>query len=298
MAKLHLINVADTNDADIGTGCAANAGKVKSLFSEIRAITGLAGRDLDISRPELSAADIDRTIDGLEVEPDADVVVFYYSGHGHMLKDGLKNVSEFPGFDYPKAAPSGKPATLDGVAARVQNKRPKLALCIADCCDNVTYSPPIRREAGPPVLEHDDPDAEDRRKSKIRAMFINSTGALVMASASLHQEAMYYNDGGVFTKRLITIFNSPPEPDPAKGDLWHAAVARLKQTIPTTDNEQTAVCNDNIPCQIGSPADKPMALSMVSLPDAPDMVAMDAAAPAAPSLLSRLFHGWLSGAKG
>src|SRR5437870_3396915 len=78
---LHLISIADSNDATIGPGTAANSKAIQSYASIVSVVSKLKLNPLEISGGQYSCHAISKAVQTLQVKPD-DVIIFYYSGHG------------------------------------------------------------------------------------------------------------------------------------------------------------------------------------------------------------------------
>jgi hypothetical protein len=139
-------------------------------------------------------------------------------------------------------------------------------------------------------------------------MFLNSSGAVLLASAKKGEKAIYEPDGGKFTQALTKLLRDPPDPEAKFGDLWQTAIAKVTEKIPSLDPDrptkkifQTPQCAGTLQCEMAPGAAQPMADAMASRSAAQAVAASpepQAAAAAPPSLFARLFGGWGSGAKG
>lgn len=131
---IHLINVADTNNATLGKGFKRNASIIKNLFSEISEVEGYCFNHELITGENVTYSNVKSQIHDFECGSN-DVVIFYYSGHGG--NDKYCNI-------WPSMLIESKGhLTLnifEDVHKRLLAKKPKLLITIGDCCNFIMTS--------------------------------------------------------------------------------------------------------------------------------------------------------------
>lgn len=185
---LHLVNVADTEDINIGVGTERNAQMIKDY---VTSVASLLNFQLDyhlLVGSLFSCASLEDAVQGLQVNS-ADIVVFYYAGHGFRKK---KSGSKFP-LLYCDANPPYP--DLSNVAARIAQKGARLTIAVADSCNVVS------QESPPPIagLGGQNPAA-----AQVKKLFLGYKGVLIMSGAIEGQYSWYLPSGGYFTNQLMT----------------------------------------------------------------------------------------------
>jgi hypothetical protein len=165
-----------------------------------------------------NCATINTTLQNLAIAP-GDTVVIYYAGHGFNLKTWNSDVFS----TNPAQYVAGSPLSLQtpflwcgsydqdpnsvAVARWVSVKKPRLVIVIADSCNSFLYGPsPVplgfAAVAAPP------PPPIERR---LRGLFLNSSGTVLVAGATPGQFGFYTGDGGKFTNQLLDIIEQGPD---------------------------------------------------------------------------------------
>ena len=214
-ATLHFISIADSKDATIGEGAAANAKQLAAYAKQVATITTLKLNLVEITGSSFSCQAIEKAVSQLAPGSD-DVVVFYYSGHGFAPTDAAA-MSRFPWLYCGPVAPF---PSLENIASRLKVKNARLTIVMADSCNVVM---PI--SAAAPAAPFEVSSAAQR----IRTMFMKYKGSLIVSSSARDEYSWYRKTGGLFTTKLVPLLSDPPS-EIANSKLWSEI---LKKTNPT-----------------------------------------------------------------
>lgn len=186
-ATMHVIFVINT--ADKGIGCENDLKNWESLIPEIRTHTGLKIETHYLKDSKWSDSDVTREISQLKPAPD-DVVLFYYSGHGFRFQEGQKD-------EWPWLALQDSSKSLYSVYSSLYQKKARLLLVIADCCNS--YCP-----GSPPKVEAKAKVADGIISENYKNLFVTGKGA-VLASGCIPGQYSWGGDpdGGAFTSTLL-----------------------------------------------------------------------------------------------
>ncbi len=189
-ATLHAILVADTNDYSIGDSNKQDLHNLENLVKLISQQTGLTLQSVSLEGEQFSQEQVESALNNLTVAKE-DVVIFYYSGHGGRA---LTKTTRWPSLALNKKATGAASLyDFDNIIERLQQKRPRLFLAIADACNNVV--PPPKDRGMPKVGEY-------------RELFLNYQGHLIFASSKPGQPSVGTTTGGLFTNAWLASLNS------------------------------------------------------------------------------------------
>jgi hypothetical protein len=211
---IHLITIADTNDATIGQGVASNSKLLISYFREVSnllqlnmIVTEIDGRQgCVVGETCFSCSAIKTAVDRMQAGNN-DVVLFYYSGHGFRT---VRSTSQFPSFYCSTTDPLADSPNLYDVSTVLAAKGARLVITVADTCNAVIPLPlpQVAPAVAPP----------SRREQQLRRLFLEYKGLLIMSSSVPGQFSWYYPNGGIFTRRLLSTLQTVSAPG-ASG-LW------------------------------------------------------------------------------
>lgn len=226
--KLHAILVGDT-DSNLSEGVAENLSKMNNLLGSITQFGKITVTKVEVRDQNFACARILSAIERLQVRPD-DVVMFYYAGHG-FRRDATQ--TRFPEFDCQRTRDNRK-LDMNAVVTRLEAKKPRLLLAIADACNEKTRSDavPARAPTGQP---------DDRRRG-LRKLFLGYQGRLVMSGAVPGEFAWYMTSGtllgGFFTNQFVSALNGEVAKN-AEDVEWEsvAALATKKIAVPNPNGE-------------------------------------------------------------
>jgi hypothetical protein len=195
-ATFHAVMVCDTQGDYIGPSVEADLTHVKQEFYNISLMTGMQLNQVIYSGNGIDG-DILRNIDRLEVGSD-DVIFFYFSGHGYRTQS--KGNNQWPNL---YLTPIKCGIDLLDVMTLLRNKRPRLILAIADCCNNVmteSYAPPVLRVTKKALMLRSIDVHQNYRQ-----LFVSQKGMIVMSGCVPGQVSWGTEIGGVYT---VSFFHS------------------------------------------------------------------------------------------
>jgi len=215
---LHVISVADTEDATIGAGTAANSELLEGYATVVAKLTKLRLSFTPISGAKFGCTEILKAVADLQAKPN-DVIIFYYSGHGFApesdpSRPGTPAASRFPWFF---CNPENKRPNLEAIGRDLKAKGARLVITVADTC-NIILPVAEAPLASKGVIEE-----------RIRAMFLNYKGSILVTSSKREQESWYNPTGGLFTVKFLRLLREPPDVDQSK--LWDAILERARERI-------------------------------------------------------------------
>ncbi|RKZ63221.1 MAG: hypothetical protein DRR08_04055 [Candidatus Parabeggiatoa sp. nov. 2] len=182
---LHAILVADTNDDSIGKSVKIDLGNMEKLVSEISQHTGILLTGGSISGNDVNKSQILSVVEGLSVGPE-DIVIYYYSGHGHNPG----------GTAWPAMVLEGGSLPLKTVREKLKAKGPRLLIVMADTCNGFSNRRTFNasRAGG--------------KKANYEYLFLKHKG-VITASSSEPGEYSWGNEqiGGLFTDALLNSLN-------------------------------------------------------------------------------------------
>jgi hypothetical protein len=215
---LHVISVADSNDGPIGAGAASNSKALEGYATLVATLTKLSLSFTPISGDKFSCTEILKSVADLQAKPN-DVIIFYYSGHGFAPESdpshpGTAAASRFPWFF---CNPAASRPNLEAISRDLRAKGARLVITVADTC-NVILPVAEAPLAAKGVIEE-----------RIRAMFLNYKGSILITSSKREEASWYYPSGGIFTARFFQLLRDPPDIDHSK--LWDAILEKAREKI-------------------------------------------------------------------
>jgi caspase domain-containing protein len=219
---LHVISIANTNDSRLGSGFSANAKSIRDYAALVSSVSGLALDMKEIIGADYTCAGIKDTVDALKVQK-TDVILFYHSGHGLSPAKNLASPedSKYPSFDCEKDGADedniAQLPNLEKISETLRNKGARLTLVAADSCNVVL---PRASEIYA---------AKGFTQARIKAMFRDFKGSILMSSSVRGQYSWYTSDGGLFTNRLMDLLRAPEAQRPQ--DLWADTIKAAEADI-------------------------------------------------------------------
>jgi hypothetical protein len=225
---LHVISIANTDDSRIGTGFSTNAKSIRDYAALVSSVSGLALDMKEIIGAEYTCKAIKDSVDALNVQNTADVILFYHSGHGISPAENQASTStsKYPSFECEKDGADesniAQLPNLESISNTLRSKGARLTLVAADSC-NVLLPRAAEVFA-----------ARGFQQARIKAMFRDFKGFILMSSSMRGQFSWYGSDGsgGLFTNRLMKILKAPEAERPQ--DLWANAINALQADIYVT----------------------------------------------------------------
>lgn len=194
--RLFLLVVANTDDISIGTTCVVDKDATYKTFSQLAEFMQIQFVPKMIFGNEFSKINVDNAINAITPGP-ADIVVFYYSGHGFS---NIKDRYTFPYLDLRDKSfqTYGGAYTLniEDIYNRIRAKGARLNLVFSDCCNSDPSQSSIISS-----------DVAGTRSSSIgwninncKALFFNDKPMSVLMTAASKGELSAGNStGGIFT---------------------------------------------------------------------------------------------------
>jgi hypothetical protein len=197
--KIYAVLTADTTDGSIGPGIAENLKNIKGFLQVVNSLTNIDIPITEISGSQFNCKNIETALNG--VNPTAgDTVLFYYSGHGFRR---TSDQSKFPEFDCRRTADPDQ-VDLSTAVAKLQKKKPRFVLAVADTCN--VEMPPFAAPAAAGISPSD-----QVRKAALLHLFEDYSGTLMMSGAIPGEYSWYMTSGsalgGFFTNQLLKTIN-------------------------------------------------------------------------------------------
>lgn len=196
---LHTIVFCNTTDESIGESMKT---ELMNVTNQIKKINDLIEYDVDFYKldgPICTKANLKRAIDQLDVDED-DVILTFYGGHGshadndpdpwpqYCMNTGFEDQSNW--------------VRMASVAKWVQDKNPRLAIILSNCCNVIQGATTIK-----PLwaMGGDYTSLDGVSADKYKQLF--SAKGLVMATSSKKTEPSWCNEamGGIFTSDFIDV---------------------------------------------------------------------------------------------
>lgn len=136
-AKMHLLIVANTEDADIGVTCELDKKNTLKLFKELCSaeMLNIGLETTVIDGDNFSKQKVEAALTALNPAPQ-DIVVFYYSGHGFNWN---KETRQFPYLDLRDKMSQQLNATytmnVEDIYGLLLKKGARMNLVLSDCCN-------------------------------------------------------------------------------------------------------------------------------------------------------------------
>lgn len=190
---IHIILAADGADANIGNAVKTDLDNMTNLFRANVPVANLNLIALDANA--MTPDGMLRSVENLNVAPN-DAIVFYYSGHGAFDVNGGRQFLELT---------VGGKLYRDTLLAKIEEKKPRLAVLLTDCCNNEVNTVPGTRSVG--VVA---PIQTPRSFSPIfENLFVFCKGTVDLTSSQPGELSFVLDvaNGSVFTKALIDVVN-------------------------------------------------------------------------------------------
>lgn len=123
-----------------------------------------------------------------------DVVLFYFSGHGN--RDPSKK-SPWP---YMYLSAKNKHMPLKTVTKKIRQKKARLSLILADCCNSTRSGPAIYARQSSTLTPQ---ETYIRQVQSIQRLFTQSKGVIISSGSSAGKESWDTINGGIFTNAWL-----------------------------------------------------------------------------------------------
>ncbi|HRI22566.1 MAG TPA: caspase family protein, partial [Panacibacter sp.] len=200
-AKMYLVIVANTLDADIGASCIKDKDRTLKTFTDLAQFMKIQFEPRVIFDNDFDKAHVDGAIQAIQPNPN-DIVIFYYSGHGFTRNDKYTypymalTSKSFDGID------NSNSLNIQEVYNQLNAKGARLTLVLSDCCNS-----------DPNATNAEFGDVAATRTSGLKwnldnckALFLTQkrTSILMTAASRGELSAGTGNLGGIFTYNFRT----------------------------------------------------------------------------------------------
>lgn len=134
--RLILLVVANINDKIIGTTCLYDKNRMLSAFKSVAEFLKIKFEPQIIAGDNYNKKNVEESIKALNPQPNRDIVVFYFSGHGFRKENDTR---QFPYIDLrPKNDNTYmvNSKNLEDIFTEINEKKAKLTLVLSDCCNS------------------------------------------------------------------------------------------------------------------------------------------------------------------
>lgn len=193
---VHLINVADTADANVGRSCAEDAGNLAQIM-----FIGLPDGMLNETRLTDDQVSADQILGAIAQMPvrAPDTLVFFWSGHGGF--DTAKN-------EHFLKMPQGGMLYRATLLGALRKKNARLTVLLTDSCANYVDTNANLIEVAP-----SSPDPNRGVSPLFDALFLRPRGVVDIQAAAPGEYALALQQGGLFGMLLAcsSLYETPPE---------------------------------------------------------------------------------------
>jgi len=248
--KFYEFVFCNTLDAGIGATCAIDEGRIISEISSIAESIGYEPVERIFHGEDCSRETLMSELSNLKCT-NRDVVMFYYSGHGVHANAGMDD--KFPQMCLKYGArEQDKFVPVRKVQELIDAKKPRLAIILSDCCNNVDESGWVSAKGlaaakGIQIIKRD-------AITNYRKLFAESEGMVVATGCKLGQTSLCTlsnNVGGFFTYFFCDQLASMCE---GSGQVsWGSLLSNVKTAVSKkTEREQEPYYVNNIKQEGGS----------------------------------------------
>lgn len=222
---LHAILVADTNASDIQVSVRADLDNMTTFVEHVAGQTGLYLNKQVISDDAVTLSAVEMAVKDVPAGP-ADVVIFYYSGHGGRP---VEQKARWPRM-YFSSESNGEGMDVNAVFVVLSRKNPGLLLMLIDPCNALDQGIELPEE--PPIFD-------DERPSAYHRLFVESRGRIIAAGTRPEEEALGSVFGGRFTQQFLQVLHQsltleqPPD--------WKTIMDQATRPLGTTQYPQYLV---------------------------------------------------------
>ncbi len=195
--KLHLLIVANTEDASIGSTCVIDKNATLKTFGEIAEYMKIPFEPTVIFGKNYNKNNVENAINALQPGKD-DIVIFYYSGHGFSnLNDG----NTFPYIDLRtkdfESIGGANAMNMQQIYNNIKLKGARLNIVLSDCC-NADPGLTNNTSSGMASLRH---SSLGWSIQNCQQLFLNQRPTSILMTAAAKGEVSAGNNafGGFFT---------------------------------------------------------------------------------------------------
>ena len=197
-STLHLVLIANTHDPTIGIGCASDEANLKNEFQQVADALGISFKQYIIDGSSFSKENVVSALNSL-YPGNNDIVFFVYRGHGFRWKD---QTSDWPRMDLRPSSyadiTDNSSMNLSEVYSALKGKGARLNIILADCCNSEISSSPVTNSNYLTFQFDNNSDV-----SKLRKLFMNSTGILLSSAAQKGEVSWTTSQGGLYSMSFL-----------------------------------------------------------------------------------------------
>ena len=184
---LHMLIVADTADASIGSSTLADLQNMQNKAREIASNSGMKLNMKVLKSPEFNGTTTLAAVQAINPGPN-DTVFFYYSGHGYRTRESK---TKWPNMYVKKPQPG---LEFSKVLEILDQKNPRLVIALGDLCNS--FSDQSERSANLRAFAELQP-------SNYRKLFVEFSGRVYASGSKPGQYSFAMEDGGAFTNQWL-----------------------------------------------------------------------------------------------
>lgn len=192
-ANLHTFIICDTHGHNIGDSVEVDLHNIRNQAHTIALQTGLSIKEILFHGEKVKPKEVEKAVKNLKVNRE-DVLLFYFSGHGYRTPSKMSN-------PWPNMYFSITEEGMDfaEVADKLERKKPRLLLMIADCCNNE-----MRESVAPPLYNAETlRTMMDRSKSNYKTLFLKTRGVILVTSSKAGEYSWCVPTGALFTNAFL-----------------------------------------------------------------------------------------------
>lgn len=184
---LHMLIVADTADASIGSSTLADLQNMQNKAREIASNSGMKLNMKVLKSPEFNGTTTLAAVQAINPGPN-DTVFFYYSGHGYRTRESK---TKWPNMYVKKPQPG---LEFSKVLEILDQKNPRLVIALGDLCNS--FSDQSERSANLRAFAELQP-------SNYKKLFVEFSGRVYASGSKPGQYSFAMEDGGAFTNQWL-----------------------------------------------------------------------------------------------
>jgi hypothetical protein len=194
-ARLHLVLIANTLDAAIGSGCSSDKTNLSNEFRQVADALGVSFQEYLIDGSSFSKERLLSTINSLSPGSN-DIVLFIYRGHGFRWKD---QTDDWPRMDL-RTNPMAQQITeatsmnLSEVYSILKSKKARLNIILGDCCNSAVNISSVTANNYLTFQVDNNSDI-----TKLKSLFMNSNGIILSAAAQKGEVSWNSPQGGLYS---------------------------------------------------------------------------------------------------
>lgn len=194
---MHLLLVANTDVADIGSACKIDFNNIRNEMNGIAQSLGIAFKEYDVTGNNYSKNGLKAKLNMLNPASN-DIVMFLYTGHGFRFDDQRDPypMMALTSNDYQSL--NDNYVALSDVYNAIVQKGARLNIVLSDCCNSKIGE--VRPLDGNTLFSRGN---NNYSRQRLTDLFFNTRGSLISTAASPGQYSWCDSSGGMFTLSFI-----------------------------------------------------------------------------------------------